>query len=122
MQEQDLERLLARYRPAAPRAELAAAITGLPDPQVPRFSRTWPWAVATAALLALTVGIHAAALFTGSEEQDLLDTRRVQAVAEGLGGPENRPLAEWIVRQETRADREAQLARIDSAAPPAAPK
>jgi hypothetical protein len=58
MDDRDLERLLARYRPADPPADLRAhALARAP---IGDAGRTWPWAVAAAALLAISVGLHAA--------------------------------------------------------------
>ena len=52
MDEQEIERLLRRHRPAASAPGLRERV--LP----PAAARTWPWAVAAAALLVLTVGLH----------------------------------------------------------------
>lgn len=53
MDEDEIERLLRRHRPAA-------AAPGLRERVLPPAAarRTWPWAVAAAALLVLTVGLH----------------------------------------------------------------
>lgn len=57
MNDDDLERLLRGYRPAAPRAALRERVMDAgPAP-----GRTWPWAAAAAALLAATIGLHHAA-------------------------------------------------------------
>jgi hypothetical protein len=111
MEDREIESLLRRYRPMAPTVDPDRQITKSPNLQTTKLPTTWPWAVAAAALLALTVGVHAATFFAGSEEQDPLDPRRVQAVADDLGGLQNLVMAEWIVRQEARAEREVQLAR-----------
>ena len=111
MHERDVETLLTRYRPAAPRAELAAAITRLPNYQITRYPRTWPWAVAAAALLAISVGLHAA-VPPAPDTSPLVDAQRVQAIAEDLGGtPESRIMAEWIARHEALVEQEARLAQ-----------
>ncbi|MEO7273921.1 MAG: hypothetical protein ABI211_18135 [Vicinamibacterales bacterium] len=52
----DLEAALRRYRPAAQTSELRARVL-TPATQA---RRTWPWAVAAAALLAIAVGFSAA--------------------------------------------------------------
>jgi hypothetical protein len=48
MDEHGIESVLRRYRPVGPPADLQARILAA--------RRTWPWAVAAAALLALTLG------------------------------------------------------------------
>lgn len=103
MNDQDIEALLRRYRP----------VTQLPEYPITGSSRTWPWAVAAAALLAITVGLHGAAV-PALDAPSSVDEQRVQAIIDDLGGPQNRRLAEWIARQEARADREARLARAAS--------
>ena len=50
MNDEQLDDLLRRVRPAGPGAELRARIVG-----IGRVPRTWPWALAAAALLAVTV-------------------------------------------------------------------
>jgi len=50
----DLETLLRRYQPVGPPPALRTRIV---DSAVDR-RRAWPWAVAAAALLAATVGLH----------------------------------------------------------------
>jgi hypothetical protein len=111
MQDPEIESLLRRYRPREPSDALFDRITRSPNHPTTRSERTWPWAIAAAALLALTVGLHGAASLRITPEQPLVDPVRVQAVVDDLGGPQNRALAEWIVQQEARADREARLAR-----------
>jgi hypothetical protein len=59
MTEQEIEVLLRRYRPAGPRPDLRARILADAAP-VPR---SWPWAAAAAALLAMVCFTH---LLTGS--------------------------------------------------------
>jgi hypothetical protein len=87
-----LEALLARYRP----------IARVPPLRPPREGRTWPWAVAAAALLAITVGLHAA---VPPAPEPPPDARRVQALTEQLGGgDEVRAMAERIVRAEAVRD------------------
>jgi hypothetical protein len=54
--EHDVETLLRRYRPADPQPELRGRI--LADHPA---ARAWPWAAATAALLALTVTLRTGA-------------------------------------------------------------
>jgi hypothetical protein len=56
MDERDLEKLLRRYRPAGPPAELRVRIA-----TTHRAPRTWTWAAAAAALIAVMVGFHVSA-------------------------------------------------------------
>jgi hypothetical protein len=106
----EIEELLRRYRPAEPPSDLCDQISKFPHFQISKSPRTWPWAVAAAALLAMTVGLHAGT-FGRLEDEYPVDERRVQAVADDLGGPQSRVMAQWIVLQEARADRETLLAR-----------
>ena len=103
MNDRDIEELLARYRPA----------TRLPDFPVTRLGdgRTWPWMVAAAALLAVSIGLHAAVV-PAPEPSSLVDAARVQAIADELGGDaDSRIMAEWIVRREAASERERQPLR-----------
>jgi hypothetical protein len=108
-QDTEIEELLNRYRPAEPPSDLWDHISTFSHSQISKSS--WPWAVAAAALLALTVGLHAGTFGRGVGHEYPVDERRVQAVADDLGGPQNRVMAQWIVLQEARAEREALLAR-----------
>lgn len=56
MDDRDVERILSRYQPLAPPADLRARALASHQP----VRRTWPWVAAAAALLATTVGFHAA--------------------------------------------------------------
>lgn len=106
MTDHDLERLLARYRPIS-------RLLALPTT---RSARTWPWAVAAAALLAITVGLDAP-VAAEPDASPAVDFQRVERIADELGGnPESRVTAEWIVRNEARLEQEARVAR--RAAPP----
>jgi hypothetical protein len=115
MDDPEIEALLRQYRPAAPPSELGDRIGRLPSHQViqsPDSGRTWPWAVAAAALLAIYLGLDATARRANVGQPDGPDPQRVQAVADALGPTAgNRTVAEWIVRQEMRADREAPVAQ-----------
>jgi hypothetical protein len=110
MHDRDIESLLRRYRPSPPKSDLWNQITKSPHFEITKSPRTWPWAVAAAALLVITIGLHAAvppAPDTATE----VDGARVQAIAEELGGtPESRVTAEWLARAEAMAERE-RLAR-----------
>jgi len=85
VKDEEIEALLSRYRPIARTGELRLT----PAP------RTWPWAVAAAALLAITIGLHAG---VSPAPEPPLDQARVQAIADQLGGgPMARTLAESMV-------------------------
>lgn len=95
----EIEDLLRRYRPVA-------QFSTFPNFQIPKSARLWPWAVAAAALLAVTIGFHAAVL-PAPVPSSLIDPARVQAIAEELGGgPEGRVMAEWIARREAMLEQE----------------
>jgi hypothetical protein len=114
MQDRDIEALLRQYRPAGPARELGDRISQSPIHQIaqsPDSPRTWPWAVAAAALLAISLGLHVTPRAANDGQPDGPDPQRVQAVAAALGPTAgNRMVAEWIVRQEMRADRDARVA------------
>jgi hypothetical protein len=57
-----IEDALRRYRPSGPPASLRDRVL------VPPVGRTWPWAAAAAALLAVTLGLQAA---TGATWQEI---------------------------------------------------
>ncbi len=106
MNDNEIEAMLQRYRP----------VTRLPDFPITRLPRTWPWAVAAAALLAITVGLHGAVV-PAPNNSSLVDGTRVQAIAEELGGgPGSRIMAEWIARREATLERE-RLARMSAPEP-----
>jgi hypothetical protein len=113
MDEHDVEELLRRVRPVGPPAELRARI----EREGARASweraveerRAWPWAVAAAALLALTVGLRV--------ETNRLEARVevppdptaaiVDDLADRLGGDDR---ARWlavlmVLEQQMRAER-----------------
>jgi hypothetical protein len=108
MQDQDIENLLRRYRPAEPSDALFDQITKSPDHEITK--STWPWAVAAAALLAISVGLHAVVV-PAPEASVPVDPARLQAIIDELGGgPESRILAESIARREAALEQE-RLAR-----------
>lgn len=117
MHDDDIEGVLKKYRPAPPERafderllqSLESAVSRVPEP------RTWPWAVAAAALLAITIGLHAVSMAAPATGGEGLDARRVQALADEIGGPQARAMAEYIVRQEQRADEEAEQMRAKNA-------
>ena len=94
MNDDQIEALLRRYRPIVRRLD----IPRLPDSPATRVARTWPWAIAAAALLAIAIGRHAAAWTSAPPASD---ARQIAAIADQLGGgTEGRAVAEWIVAQE----------------------
>ena len=115
MDDPEIEALLRQYRPAAPATALGDRISQSANHQVaqsPDSPRTWPWAVAAAALLAISLGLQATPRAANAGQPDGPDPQRMQAVAEALGPTAgNRTVAEWIVRQEMRADRDAPVAQ-----------
>ena len=68
MQDRDLEALLAQYRPAGPPEALDSRLRQGALSTVSRSPtrRTWPWAVAAAALLTVTIGLHAFTITGGA--------------------------------------------------------
>ena len=84
MNDDNLERLLRRYEPIAPSASLRARIVGTHGSR-----RAWPWAVAAAALVVLTVGLQAASarllLDTAGAVQPNPRTEEVDALATMMG-------------------------------------
>jgi signal transduction histidine kinase len=78
--DQDVDDLLRRYRPAGPPDDLRARslVTARAHTR-----RAWPWATAAAALLAATLSLHVAAN---------------RATARTLVPPESDPAAEFVVR------------------------
>jgi hypothetical protein len=113
--DRDIERLLRRYTPANPPVSLDARIAGLAAASGGPAARTWPWAAAAAALLALTIGLHAS---TRTPSHDSLSTDpmfrdAVSALSMQLGGdPAARRLAESMLRQEA-AERERRQEAIE---------
>ena len=57
MKDDELEDLLRRVRPLGPSSRLRTRIVGAE----PHAGRTWPWAAAAAAMLTMTVVLHAGA-------------------------------------------------------------
>ena len=103
-QDTEIEELLSRYRPAEPRSDLWDQISTFPHSQMSK--STWPWAVAAAALLAVSIGLHAA-VAPAPETSVVVDATRVQAIADELGGSSgSRIIGEWIARREAMAERE----------------
>jgi hypothetical protein len=111
MQDPDIERLLRRYRPLPPSEQLFGKITKAPHHPITRSPKTWPWAVAAAALLTITLGLHGA-IAPAPDTAPVVDTKRVDAIVEELGqAPGSDVVAEWIARRELRAEQDARAAR-----------
>ena len=106
MKDDDLERLLQRYEPAAPPASLRARAIGARTEAKP----AWPWAVAAAALLAMTVWLHGArTLLPTPAGADTPSSYGEEALlAEMLGGTDDaRAMARTIVALDDASQREA---------------
>src|SRR5436190_1750654 len=96
----EIEELLSRYRPAGPTTDLANQISTFPHSHISKSS--WPWAVAAAALLAITIGLHGAVV-RAPDASSIVDAQRVQAISEELGGtPGSEVTAEWMAQREAR--------------------
>jgi len=99
MNELEPERLLQRYRPAGPSADLRGRIIG-----EYRAARAWPWAAAAAALLAVTLTLRAGAGAQVTNAYVPTADAREAAIEEltgQLGGTaEARALAEAVSLQE----------------------
>jgi hypothetical protein len=113
MQDSDLEALLNKYRPADPPPSLARLVESpnLPVPQ-PSNPRTWPWAIAAAALLAITVGLQA-----GRRPAAFDLEPGVRAAAETLteasaGERTSLAIAEWTLATSVRLAQQRELQAI----------
>jgi hypothetical protein len=114
MNDDGVERLLARYRPADPDPALAEAIATAASADDPtrRPGRTWPWAVAAAALLGITIGLHAPVRSAPADPAvgNPVFAEQLDALAEQFGGsPAARALADSMLRHEA-AERDVQAA------------
>jgi hypothetical protein len=63
----ELEQLLNRYRPAGPPDDLLSSITRLSNQNIATTGRAWPWVMAAAALLVITIGLHVLAFVPSHE-------------------------------------------------------
>jgi hypothetical protein len=63
----ELEQLLNRYRPAGPPDDLLSSITRSSNQKITTTRRAWPWVVAAAALLVIAIGLHVLAYVPGHE-------------------------------------------------------
>lgn len=87
MDDRDIEALLEKYRPAQPPPELQVSIHQITNSihqitNSPTHQLTWPWALAAAALLAITIGLHG----TASVKTAAPDNPIVAQLATDLGG------------------------------------
>ena len=97
----EIEQLLSRYRPAEPKSELWDEISNLPHLQMSKSPRTWPWALAAAALLVITVVLNARPTLPLSEDT------RVRVALDTLaevsdGSLTSLPLVQWSVEARVR--------------------
>jgi len=97
MDDRDVEALLARYRPAHPDPEFESRLSFRLKAEATESSgRTWPWAVAAAALLAITIGLHAASREGAVEQPASVDAAATLSLE--LGGDDvGRRAAEFIL-------------------------
>jgi hypothetical protein len=98
MTDDDILDSLRRYRPAGPPPRLRGRVI-----QVKPAARTWPWAVATAALLVLSVALN-----TGARQ---IDQRTALLVPDVV--PEVDPLEALPEALRATAEREAVLLRLE---------
>ena len=98
MDDERVRDLLGRYHPTGPPADLRErALTVSSKPP-----RTWPWAAAAAALLAATVGFHAAANRAIATVAERADPLSVEALAALMGGTEEARRASALIVEEQR--------------------
>lgn len=106
MDDQQVEALLKRYRPAGPPLSLRERCL---TPS--RGARVWPWAAAAAALLVITVTIEGAAARAAISADVVVapdpTAHAIAELAETLGGDAAaRRVAEQIIDEQMRRDRE----------------
>jgi hypothetical protein len=77
-----LEQLLNRYRPVGPPDDWLSPITGSSNHPIAKSPRAWPWAIAAAALLVITIGLHVLA-FVPSHQPE---SAAAADIAQQLGG------------------------------------
>ena len=105
-EDDELESLLRRYEPAGPPASLRSRVIAASV----RGPRTWPWAVAAAALVASTVWLHDTTERTvNAQTMDSAVTPAVNVLADLMGGgDEARLTAQRIIAMDEAARLNAQ--------------
>jgi hypothetical protein len=97
MHDHEVRELLGRYRPVGPPPDLRGRVFR----SSVRSSRNWPWAVAAAALLAATLGLHSATNHVLATVAQPSAPLTVDALAAAMGGTdEARQAAELIVKEQ----------------------
>jgi hypothetical protein len=96
MDDDKIRELLGRYQPAGPPSELRKRALA---PSA-RSLRTWPWAVAAAALLAITLGVHAASNRAIATVAEVAAPVSVDALTTAMGGGEEAQRAAQLIVTE----------------------
>jgi hypothetical protein len=96
MDDDKVRELLGRYRPVGPPRGLRERALAVPA----RPARAWPWAAAAAALLAVTLGLHAAADRSIAGVAMPMDPVSVDALTEMMGGDEEAQRAAQLIVAE----------------------
>src|SRR5687767_8638003 len=105
MNDHDIEQMLRRHRPAGPPPELRARVFQTAAVE----ARLWPWAVAAAALLVITVGFHVASASLGSQVPIQFESDDRERLVEALGGDDvARTRAELIMAERAVLTEELQ--------------
>lgn len=97
MDDGKVRELLGRYRPVGPPDELRERALAASPTQ-----RTWPWAAAAAALLGVTLGVHAASNRAIANVVQLAPPLSVDALTAAMGGTENARMAAEMIVEEQR--------------------
>lgn len=97
MDDGKVRELLGRYRPVGPPDELRERALAASPTQ-----RTWPWAVAAAALLGVTLGVHAASNRALATVAKPADPFAADGLAAAMGGTEEARRAAELIIQEQR--------------------
>ena len=96
MDDDKVRELLDRYRPVGARGGLRErALAGAVNAP-----RTWPWAAAAAALLAVTLGLHVATNRAIARVAAPADANSVEELAAAMGGGEEAERAARLVAAE----------------------
>lgn len=107
MNDDDIEQLLRRYEPAdAPPSLRARVVRAF----VPSPGRGWAWAIATAALLAMTVWLHGATARTiDRHAAPSSETRSEHLLSDMMGGDDD---ARLIARKIAAIEEEARRSPV----------